>query len=135
MKVGKSVWYANRINEPNAEIAEYSEPIEIKTWWNYFTVMQATTRGSFEVLKYGENAQNTWTVIANSKYFYGKIKKGDVMWIPDDGVDESPFSEKNAKLEAEYGNACTANAVVKNVAEVNYTISITLERNQNQIKQ
>lgn len=131
MKVGKSVWYANRINEPNAEIAYFDEPIEIKTRWNYFTVMQAITRGYFEVKKYGETAENTWTVIANGKYFEGKIKEGDVMWVD----DESPFSEKNADLEVEYGNGCTANAVVKNVAEVNYTISITLERNQNQIKQ
>lgn len=131
MKVGKSVWYANRINEPNAEISYFDKPVEIKTRWNYFTVMQAITRGYFEVKKYGETAENVWTVIANAKYFDGKINKGDVMWV--DG--ESPFSEKNADLEAEYGNGCTANAVVKNVAEVNYTISITLERNQNQIKQ
>lgn len=131
MRVGDKVWYANRINEPNAEISEYSQPNEIVTRFNYFTVMQAVTRGYFEVLKYGETAENTWTVIANAKYFDGKIKKGDVMWV--DG--ESPFDEKNAELEAEYGNGCTANAVVKNVAPVNYTIAITLERNQNQVKQ
>lgn len=131
MKIGKKVWYANRINEPNAKIATYDTPKEITTRFNYFTVMQAVTRGYFEVLKYGETAENVWTVIANARYFSGKIKKGDVMWVD----DESPFSEKNADLEAEYGNGCTANAVVKNVAEVNYTISITLERNQNQVTQ
>lgn len=131
MQVGKSVWYANRISEPNAITKKYSEPIEIKTQWNYFTVMKATTRGYFEVMKYGETAENTWTVIANARYFDGKIKEGDVMWV--DG--ESPYSEHNADLEAEYGNGCTANTVVKNVAPVNLTIAITLNRNQDRVEE
>lgn len=131
MRFGKSVWYSSRIDEPNAEIIKYKEPVEIITRPNYFTVMQATTRGYFEILKYGETASNVWTVIANSRIFDGKIKKGDVMWV--DG--ESPKSEKNAVLEEKYGYGCTANAVVKDVAECNLTISITLHRNQNQIKE
>lgn len=126
MKFGKSVWYANRINDYNAEIAEYETPIEIITRPNYFTVMQATTRGYLEVEKYGEMAENTWTVIANGMAFAGKIKKGAVMWV--DG--ETPIGNP---LEKTYGNGSTANAVVKNVAEVNNTISITLERNQEQV--
>ena len=126
MRFGKSVWYANRINDYNAEIAEYETPIEIITRPNYFTIMQATTRGYFEVEKYGEMAQNTWTAIANAMAFDGKIKKGAVMWV--DG--ESPI---NNPIEEKYGNGYSANAVVKNVAEVNHTISITLERNQEQL--
>lgn len=131
MRVGNSVWYANRINEPNAEIAYFDEPIEIKTRWNYFTVMKGLTGGYLEVKKYGETAENMWTVIANDKYFAGKIKEGDVMWVE----DESPFSEKNAKLEAKYGNGCTATAKVIDVIPANLTTRIILERNQNQIKQ
>lgn len=127
MRFGKSVWYANRTNDFNAEIAEYEEPIEIITRPNYFTVMQATTRGLLVVERFGEMAENTWTVIANSRFFEGKIKKGAVMWV--DG--ESPIDNP---LEKQYGNGSTANAVVKNVAEVNNTISITLERNQEQVK-
>lgn len=125
MKFGKSVWHASRINDFNAEIAEYDTPIEITTRPNYFTVMQATTRGFLEIMKYGETAQNYWTVIANGNAFDGKIKAGDVMWV--DG--ESPINS----VEEMYGNGASANAIVKNVAEVNHTISITLERNQNQI--
>ncbi len=128
MRFGKSIWYANRINDFNAEMAEYETPIEVITRPNYFTVMQSTTRGYLEVEKYGEMAENTWTVIANAMAFDGKIKKGAVMWV--DG--ETPIGNQ---LEEMYGNGATANAVVKNVAEVNHTIAITLERNQEQILQ
>lgn len=127
MRFGKSVWYCNRINDFNAEIAEFNAPKEIVTRPNYFTVMQAITRGYMEVAKYGETAENTWTVIANSRAFSGKIKKGDLMWVD----DEKPLAE----VEKAYGNGASANAVVKNVAETNLTISITLERNQNQVLQ
>lgn len=132
MRVGKSVWYANRINDLNAEISQYAQPVEVVTRWNYFTVMPAVSRGYLETMKYGERLLDTWTVIANAKEFGGKIRAGDVMWVD----DESPYTEENVKLTEEYENyGCTANAVVKNVAEVNFTIAITLERNQNQIKQ
>lgn len=127
MQFGKSVWHSKRINALNAEIAEYLEPTEIITRPNYFSVMQAITRGYMEVLKYGETLQNTWTVVANASIFDGKIKVGDVMWV--DGAQ--PIAE----IENEYGIGSSANAIVKNVAEVNKTIAITLERNQNQIKQ
>lgn len=129
MKIGKSVWHSPRVDEANSETLSYKEPTEIITRPNYFTVMKAITRGFFEVLKYGETAENTWTVIANSSVFDGKFKVGDLMWV--DG--ESPFSEKNIDLELKYGHGCTANAVIKNVAEVNTTISITLYTNQNKI--
>lgn len=131
MRFGKSVWVSSRIDTPNAPIAEYEKPVEIVTRPNYFTVMKATTRGLFEIMKYGETAENTWTVIANGQLFDGKIKEGDVMWV--DG--ESPLSENNAKLEEEYGYGCTANTVVKNVAEVNRTIALTLNRNPNKVIQ
>lgn len=131
MKVGKSAWYANRINEPNAETEHFEKPIEVITAWNYFTVMPAVSRGYMETMKYGERLLDTWTVIAKGAEFGGKIKAGDVMWVD----DESPFSEKNAELEEEYGYGCTANAVVKSAVEVNYTLNITLERNQKQVKQ
>lgn len=130
MKVGKSVWYANRINEPNAETEHFEKPIEVITAWNYFTVMPAVSRGYMETMKYGERLLDTWTVIANAKEFGGKIKAGDVMWV--DG--ESPYTVRNAELEEEYGYGCTANAVVKSAVEVNYTLNITLERNQKQVK-
>ena len=125
MKFGKSVWHSSRTNDFNAEIAQYNKPTQITTRPNYFTVMQAATRGFLEIVKYGETAQNYWTIIANVNAFDGKIKAGDVMWV--DG--ESPIES----IEKMYGNGASANAIVKNVAEVNHTISITLERNQNQI--
>lgn len=130
MKVGEKVWYANRIKKDNATIVEYDSPIEVVTAFRYFTVMPAVSRGYLEVMKYGEKSTDVWTVIADRNCFFDKIKKGDVMWVD----YESPFSEHNAELEAKYGNGCTANALVVNVAEVNYTISITLERNQKQVK-
>ena len=125
MRFGKVVWHSKRINDFNAEIAEFEKPTQINTRPNYFTIMQATTRGFLEIMKYGETAQNYWTVIANGNAFNGKIKAGDVMWV--DG--ESPIEN----VEQMYGYGSSANAIVKNVAEVNSTISITLERNQNQI--
>lgn len=127
MRVGASIWHSARINTNNAEVAEYAEPIEIKTRFNYFSVMPATSRGFMEVMKYGEDVDSTWTAIANSKAFNGKIKVGDLFWLDGD----KPISE----LEAEYGNGATATAVVKSVSYVNLTIAITLTRNKEQVKQ
>lgn len=126
MRLGKSVWHSARINEANAEISEYAKPTEIRTRFNYFTVMPATSRGFMEVMKYGEDVDSTWTAIANDRAFHGKIKEGDLFWL--DG--EKPIPE----LEAEYGNGATATAVVKSVSYVNLTIAITLTRNKDQVK-
>lgn len=127
MRVGESVWHSARINEANSEIAEFSEPAEIRTRFNYFTVMPATSRGFMEVMKYGEDIDSTWTAIANDRAFHGKIKVGDLFWL--DG--EKPIPE----LEAEYGNGATATAVVKSVSYVNLTIAITLTRNKDKVVQ
>lgn len=127
MRVGKSVWHAKRINDLNAEIGEYEKPTKIVTRFNYFTVMPASSRGFMEVLKSGETLYDTWTATANGRYFDGKFKAGDLMWV--DG--ESPIES----IENEYGNGASATAEIKNVAEVNLTIAIRLERNQNQVKQ
>ena len=127
MRVGERIWHSARINEANAEIAEFSEPTEIRTRFNYFTVMPATSRGFMEVMKYGEDIDSTWTAIANDRAFHGKIKEGDLFWL--DG--EKPIPE----LEAEYGNGATATAVVKSVAYVNLTIAITLTRNKDKVVQ
>lgn len=127
MRVGDSIWHSARINEANAEIAEFAEPTEIRTRFNYFTVMPATSRGYMEVMKYGEDIDSTWTAIANDRAFHGKINVGDLFWL--DG--EKPIPE----LEEEYGNGSTATAVVKSVAYGNISISITLTRNKEQVKQ
>ena len=132
MRVGDSVWFAKRISGENAEVAEYAEPIEIKTRFMYLTIQPAVTKGYIAIVEYGEKLSDTWNGVANGKYFKDFFHKGDVMWV--DG--ESPWSEKNAPIEnmspddgGGYGS--TANAVIKNVAPVNFTISLTLERNQN----
>lgn len=127
MRVGDSVWHSARINEPNAEIAEFAEPTEIKTRFAYFTVMPATSRGFMEVMKYGEDIDSTWTAIANDRAFHGKIKEGDLFWI--DG--ERPPEE----ITDEYGYSESATAVVKSVSYVNLSIAITLTRNKEQVKQ
>ena len=127
MRVGKSVWHSRRINDLNAEIGEYEKPTEIVTRFNYLTVMPAVSRGFMEVIKSGETLYDTWTATANSRYFDGKFKAGDLMWV--DG--ESPIED----IEKEYGNGASATAEIKNVAEVNLTLAIRLERNQNQVKQ
>ena len=126
MRVGQSIWHSSRINENNAEIPDFANPTEIKTRFNYFTVMPVTSRGFMEVMKYGEDIENTWTAIANDRAFNGKIKVGDLFWL--DG--ESPIPE----LEEEYGNGATATAVVKSVSYINLSIAITLTRNKEQVK-
>jgi hypothetical protein len=80
-----------------------------------------------EVMRYGEDIDNTWTAIANARAFDGKIKEGDLFWI--DG------EEPNEELEAVYGNGATATAVVKNVSYVNLTMHITLTRNKDKVTQ
>lgn len=131
MRVGNSVWFAKRISGENAEVAEYAEPIEIKTKFNYLTIQPAIAKGYIAIVEYGEKLSDTWNGVANGRQFKDFFHKGDVMWV--DG--ESPLSEQNAKLEEEYGYGATANAVIKNAVPVNITISLTLERNQNQVKQ
>lgn len=127
MRVGQSVWIARRISSANAEIAEYETPIEYRTQFNYLTVMPAVSRGYLEILKYGEKVENVWTVVANSSVFGGVFRAGDLMWV--DG--EKPIES----VEEMYGNGASATAVIKSVAEVNKTVSITLYRNQNQVKE
>lgn len=127
MRVGESVWHSARINTENAEIPDFAEPTQIRTRFNYFTVMPATSRGFMEVMKYGEDVDSTWTAIANDRAFHGKIKVGDLFWL--DG--EKPIAE----LEEEYGYGATATAVVKSVAYVNLTIAITLTRNKDKVTQ
>ena len=127
MRVGDKIWHSARISGNNSEIDEFDKPKEIRTAFNYFSVMPATSRGYTEVMKYGEDVDSTWTAIANDRAFHGKIKEGDKFWL--DG--EEPI----AKLEEEYGYGATATAVVKSVSYVNLTISITLTRNKEQVKQ
>ena len=129
MRVGKSVWHARRINDLNAEIGEYEKPTEIVTRFNYLTVMPAVSRGFMEVIKSGETLYDTWTATANGRYFDGKFKEGDLMWL--DG-EQPPM---DTELDELYGYNESATAVIVNVAEVNQTIAIRLERNQNKIKQ
>lgn len=124
MRVGKSVWHAKRINSLNAEIPEYEKPTEIITRFNYLTVIPAVSRGFMEVIKSGETLYDTWTCIANAKYFENKFKAGDLMWV--DG-DTPPKEEELNEL---FGYKQSATAEIKNVAEVNFSISIRLERNQ-----
>jgi hypothetical protein len=127
MRIGQSVWHSARTNEENAEVAEYGNPTEIRTRFNYFSVMPATSRGYMEMMKYGEDLENTWTAIANDRAFHGKINVGDLFWL--DG--EKPIPE----LEEEYGIGSTATAIVKSVDYMNIYISITLSRNKDQVKQ
>lgn len=127
MRVGTSIWHSARIDNANAEIAEYEKPTEIRTRFNYFSVMPATSRGYAEVMKYGEDVDSTWTAIANDRAFHGKIKVGDLFWLDGDKPIEA--------LEAEYGYGATATAVVKSVSYVNLTISIVLTRNKDKVTQ
>jgi ribosomal protein S8 len=124
MRVGDSVWYSKRQRIPNATKATYDEPIEIRTRLNYLTVMAAS--GYIQVMKYGEDVDNTWTLVASMRAFGDEIKEGDLFWV--DG--ESP----NAELEEKYGNGASANAVVRSVSKGNLMMEVTLMRNKNQLK-
>ena len=126
MRFGVTVYHAKRVYEENATIPTFEAPKSYVTRANYLSVMAATSRGFMEVMKYGEDLENTWTVIANGRAFANTFKEGDLMWV--DG--ESPIDF----VEQEYGNGASANAVVRSVDEVNNTISITLTRNKEQTK-
>jgi hypothetical protein len=149
MRVGSSVWHSRRIDVPNSEKDIFEEPFEIKTRFNHFTVMQAS--GYMGVMKFGENCKNTWIAIAkgvvinNVAFLLGitplgegvysdgdkplgyRVEAGDVFWVD----DEYPKKE----LEDLYGAGCTANAKVVDVSGGNKYVTITLERNQEQVKQ
>ena len=127
MRLGGTVYHAKRVYDENATIPTFEAANSYVTRANYLSVMPATSRGFMEVMKYGEDLENTWTVIANGRAFEGVFKEGDLMWV--DG--ESPIQT----VEQEYGNGSSANAIIRSVNEVNKTISITLTRNKAQVKQ
>lgn len=124
MRIGKKVWLAKRVETDNSEIPTYEKPIELVTRANYLTVMPSVANG-LEVLKGGENLYSSWNATANSMYFDGVIKAGDVMWLDGDKPIES--------VEEEYGYGASATAEVKSALEVNFSIAIKLERRQNQV--
>lgn len=127
MRIGESIWHSSRKHIENAEIAEYESPVEIVTRANYLTCVPAVTRGYVQVLQYGETVNKYWTIIASARYFNGKFKQGDLMWV--DG--EKPIES----IEQEYGYGASANAVVKSVLPVNHSITIVVEYNQNRVVQ
>lgn len=127
MRFGGLVYHAKRVYQSNATIPTFESPTFYYTRPNYLSVMPATSRGFLEMMKYGEDLDNTWTVIANGRAFEGVFKEGDLMWV--DG--EKPIEE----MEQEYGNGSSANAIIRSVNEVNNTISIVLTRNKEQVKQ
>ena len=127
MKIGAKVWHAKRLNSKNAEIGEYSKAVSYTTRANYLTVVPATARGGLAMMQFGEDIDDIWTVVANSLFFDGVFKEGDLMWV--DG--ESPISH----IESEYGFGSSATAEVISASCVNRTVSITLSRNKKQIKQ
>lgn len=126
MQFGKSVWYANRISEENAEIPEFNLPVEVITRPNYLTVMSASLGGYLSLMQFGEKAENTWTIVVNAYLFGDKIKEGDVMWLDGD----MPIPE----IEAQYGNGASATANIVSATQANRNITIIAERNQKQVK-
>lgn len=126
MQIGKSLWHSSRKEITNAEIAEFEKPVEYVTRANYLTCMPMTARGGIQMLQYGETAENYWTIIANARYFDGVFKEGDLLWVDGHKPIES--------IEEEYGYGASANAIVKNVAQVNLSLTILIERNQEQLQ-
>lgn len=127
MRFGGAVYHARRVKGENEIVPTYESPTKYYTRANYLSIMPASSGGYMEMMRYGEDLENTWTAIANARAFAGVFKEGDLMWV--DG--ETPLE----MLEIEYGNGCTANAIVRGVSETNNTISITLTRNKEQVKQ
>ena len=127
MKFCGKVYHSKRVDDKNARIARFEPSVGYAVRANYLSVMSAVSRGVMEVVKYGEDLTNTWTLIANRRAFDGVFKEGDLMWV--DG--ESPIQE----IEDEYGYGSSANAIIRSVIEVNETISVTLTRNKDQVKQ
>jgi hypothetical protein len=125
MGINEKIWHSKRTGDDNAEIEEFGKPVAIQPRPNYLTCVSLVGRGGIQVLAYGERAKDYWNIIANARYFDGKIQEGDVMWV--DG--EKPIEA----IENEYGYGASANAKVKSVSKVNFTINILLERNQNQV--
>ena len=125
MKIGQSVWHAKRKLVENATIPEFEKPVKYTIKPNYLTIMPASTRGYLEVVKYGEDVENTWTGIANYIAFENIFSVGDVMWV--DG--EQP----DVETENQYGYGCTANAVITSALPVNRSISLTLKTNKRQV--
>lgn len=125
MKLGERIWHSKRISGANSQVAKFSKPTEIINKLGYFSCMPNSS-GGLTLIQSGEMLSNYWTIIANAKYFSGKINVGDVFWVDGD----EPIEE----IETKYGNGSSATAVVEAVNPVNLGIRITLKRNQKQKK-
>lgn len=125
MRFGISVYHASRVYKANATIPTFEPPKAYVTRPNHLSVMPATSRGYLALMQYGEDIDNTWTVIANANAFGGVFKEGDLMWV--DGAQPNP------SVEEEYGNGASANAIIRSVSEVNRTISLVLTKNKEQV--
>ena len=124
MKQGEKIHYSNRILETNSLIEKFEKPISITLKYNYFTCMKAS--GYTELVQYGDRMSSVWICYANSNWFKGKIKEGDIFWV------EGKKPPKVEELDELFGYKESANAIVVDVLETDHSIKITLERNENE---
>ena len=125
MNFGENIWYAKRINDYDAEQAEFGKPIQITTRPNYLTVMPAETGGYLQILKHGDTIFETWIVCINERILPNLLGIGDLLWV--DGA------KPNKDIETLYGNGASANAVVDSMSKGRLTTTVTLKRNQKQV--
>lgn len=124
MKQGEKIYYSKRVKEQNSLIEKFEKPKDITLKYNYFTCMKAS--GYAELVQYGERISSIWICYANSNWFKGKIEEGDIFWV--EGKKPPHLSE----MDELFGYKESANAIVVDVLELDHSIKITLERNENE---
>lgn len=118
MRFGDSVWYCSKLNEPDVNGEEYSQPVEIKTRPMYFTVMSRSATS--DIVDFGDTSDEKLRCIAQPYRLWKDIfKNGDLFYC--NGVTPNENEEY-------YGQ--NANYVVDGVPLGNKVITINLKKVQ-----
>ena len=116
MKIGDSVWYCSKLDEPDENGEEFSAPKEIKTRRMYFTVMSRSATS--DIVDFGDVTDEKLRCIAQPyRLWEGVFKAGDLFYC--NGAKPSEYEEY-------YGQ--NANYVVDGVPLGNYVVTINLKK-------
>lgn len=111
MKIGDSVWFCKKVDK-----SKYSEPVEIVTRCNYFTVMGKS--GYNDIIQFGEKISSYLTAIAQPYDLWkDTFKNGDLFYC--NGA--KPSESENWKGEK-------SNYIIDDVDYGNRRIKLTLKK-------
>lgn len=116
MRVGDSIWYCKKLDEPDDVGNEFGSPIEVKTALNHFTVMGKS--GYSDIIEFGDSVSSYLTAIAQPyARWENEFHSGDLFYCN---------GAKPSESEDYYGQ--NANYTVDSIDYGNLRIKLTLKK-------